>query len=269
MARASSSVFEGGIVYALLPLPDELPEASGATTLAKTVLTRAEEALRIRLRVGIGSAVAPFADVPRSRQEADRVLTVLAAGRHSSRLACIEEVRSQVILLELEDTVVHDPLFRLTSVAAILRHDTEKQTQYAKTLLAYLEAFGDIAVAAGPCTCTRTPSGTAFAGSATCSAWTSRMRTNASCSGSNCDICAELVVQLVSPWGRDVLGFPIPRTLGAATLHTLRPADSEEAVHRPACARVRQRRVRVDGAPADWAPSSPRLRVSRAVIVTT
>ncbi|MFF3460144.1 PucR family transcriptional regulator [Streptomyces sp. NPDC002730] len=147
-ARASSCVFEGGIVYALLPLPDESPEASGATTLAKTVLTRAEESLRIRLRVGIGSAVAPFADVPRSRQEADRVLTVLAAGRHSSRLACIEEVRSQAILLELEDTVVHDPLFQFTSVAAILRHDTEKQTQYAKTLLAYLEGFGDIAAAA-------------------------------------------------------------------------------------------------------------------------
>lgn len=43
----------------------------------------------------------------------------------------------------------------------------------------------------------------------------------------------------------------------------------EPVPRQPACGRVRQRRVRVDGAPADWAPSSPRPRVSRLVMVTT
>jgi hypothetical protein len=41
------------------------------------------------------------------------------------------------------------------------------------------------------------------------------------------------------------------------------------ARHRRVGGRSRQRRVRVDGAPADWSPSTLRPRVSRPVIVTT
>ncbi|HET6352827.1 helix-turn-helix domain-containing protein [Streptomyces sp.] len=148
MAPRSSCVVEGDVVYALLPLPDELPEAHGAVALARTVLDRAEASLRIRLRAGIGSAVTHLTEVPRSRQDADRVLSVLTTGHHGCRIASIEDVRCQAILLELGDTAVRDPRLRLGSVAAILRHDTEKRAEYAKSLLTYLEEFGDIAVAA-------------------------------------------------------------------------------------------------------------------------
>ncbi|MEU6324819.1 helix-turn-helix domain-containing protein [Streptomyces sp. NPDC047009] len=147
LTSSASCVVEGQVVYALLPLAEDVPPARVAS-LAETVITRAEESLHTRLRAGIGSAVADFADVPRSRQEADRVLAVLAAQPHRAHVASIQDVRCQAILLELEESIVNDPRIQLASVTAMLRHDAERGTRYAQTLLAYLDAFGDTTVAA-------------------------------------------------------------------------------------------------------------------------
>ncbi|MFB7338199.1 PucR family transcriptional regulator [Streptomyces adustus] len=147
LTSSTSCVVEGQVVYALLPLAEDIPQTRVAS-LAETVITRCEQSLHTRLRAGIGSAVADFADVPRSRQEADRVLAVLAAEPLRARVATIEDVRCQAILLELEETIANDPRIRLASVTAMLRHDAERGTRYAETLLAYLDAFGDTTVAA-------------------------------------------------------------------------------------------------------------------------
>ncbi|MEU4095880.1 helix-turn-helix domain-containing protein [Streptomyces sp. NPDC026673] len=147
LASAASCVVDGPVVYALLPLPEDMPRTRVAA-LAETVVSRCEESLQTRLRAGIGSTVADFADVPRSRQEADRVLAVLATGPRGARVASIEDVRCQAILQELRETVAGNPRIRLASVTAMLRHDAEKGTRYAETLLAYLDAFGDTTVAA-------------------------------------------------------------------------------------------------------------------------
>ncbi|MEU1202614.1 helix-turn-helix domain-containing protein [Streptomyces sp. NPDC005813] len=147
LTSSASCVVEGQVVYALLPLPEEVPQAR-VVSLAETVITRSEESLHTRLRAGIGSAVADFADVPRSRQEADRVLAVLAAEPHRAHVASIEDVRCQAILLELDETIADNPRIRLASVTAMLNHDAERGTRYAETLLAYLDAFGDTTVAA-------------------------------------------------------------------------------------------------------------------------
>lgn len=147
LASAASCVVDGHVVYALLPLPGDMSQTRVAA-LAETVITRAEESLHTRLRAGIGSAVADFADVPRSRQEADRVLAVLATDPRRTRVASIEDVRCQAILQELQQTVADNPRIRLASVTAMLGHDAEKGTRYAETLLAYLDAFGDTTVAA-------------------------------------------------------------------------------------------------------------------------
>lgn len=147
LSLQAGCVLLGDTVYALLPV-------TAGTTLRKlvewagTVLARADAALHVRLRAGIGGMVADPARVPSSRHDADQVLRVLARGSDDRRVAAIDDVRAAVALLELEDLFVTRPAMQLDSLRRMLRSDQDKDTRYAPTLRAYLDAFGDVATAA-------------------------------------------------------------------------------------------------------------------------
>ncbi len=136
-----------GTVYALLPAR---PSSSHRDLLAD-IARRAQQALRLPIRAGLGSRVAGLRAAAASRQDADLVLRVLAAqagdpGR--PHVAAIDEVRASATLAELAGHLSVMPRLREGAGPAIRRHDAEHGTGYASTLLGYLDANSDIAATA-------------------------------------------------------------------------------------------------------------------------
>ncbi|MBO0848088.1 MAG: helix-turn-helix domain-containing protein, partial [Pseudonocardia sp.] len=84
----------------------------------------------------------------------DRVLDALArasAGRGRGAgpsVATISELRSEVLLGELLDLLADRPELRHPGVAALVEHDARRGGELVGSLLAYLDALGDVRSAA-------------------------------------------------------------------------------------------------------------------------
>jgi GAF domain-containing protein len=144
--RKAACLTLSSTVYALLPTPPATDRAL-LTAMVQRVLSRAGESLRVPLRAGIGSTATDLAAIAQSRDDADRVLQVLAERADGTTVAAIGDVRSRAILLHLQEIIASDPRLRLDVVDTIARHDAEKGSQYIATLRAYLDAFGDVPTA--------------------------------------------------------------------------------------------------------------------------
>ncbi|MET9970409.1 helix-turn-helix domain-containing protein [Streptomyces sp. NPDC006356] len=138
----------GSRVYVLLP------ELSAGITSAVVRAWALEivEATKCHLGVSLQAAVGPIAPklsgAASSRRDADRVLGEMARGGVEADVASLDEVRAQVLVGEIlavlaERSDLRDP--RLTELA---ERDERSGTDYAESLLTYLDAFGDIATAA-------------------------------------------------------------------------------------------------------------------------
>jgi len=145
--RRAVQVPIGPTIYALLPL-DKAQSIDGVHRLARDVLTRSRETLSVGLLVGIGSAVSHLRDVPKSRQEADQVLRVLATPRVTREVATIADVRAQALLMELHDYVSSHPELLSGKLDVLYEHDATNDGSYIETLRAYLDHFGDVPSAA-------------------------------------------------------------------------------------------------------------------------
>ncbi|MBO0873334.1 MAG: helix-turn-helix domain-containing protein [Pseudonocardia sp.] len=105
-------------------------------------------------RAGVGSPVPALDGLPGARAEADRVLDALArasAGRGRGAgpsVATISELRSEVLLGELLDLLADRPELRHPGVAALVEHDARRGGELVGSLLAYLDALGDVRSAA-------------------------------------------------------------------------------------------------------------------------
>jgi sugar diacid utilization regulator len=145
--RRAACVAIGGAVYVLLPEVGQ-DGRERLVALIETLVQRAHESLRIRLRSGVGSTVAGLAQVAGSRREADQAARALIDDPRGRTVADIDQVRSRVILRELADVAARAPALRAGPLAALATHDAERGTAYVATLGAYLDAFGDVALAA-------------------------------------------------------------------------------------------------------------------------
>lgn len=140
-----------GRVYALLPVTGAEPSGSGGRKerhqrLAEDIVRRAAQALRIRVRAGLGEAVAEPAAVRGSRDDADLVLRVLGPGED---VAVVTEVRARVTLLRLRELMDGQRALTAGSWREVLAYDAGHGTDYARTLVCWLDAGGDVARAAG------------------------------------------------------------------------------------------------------------------------
>ncbi|MFI6370663.1 PucR family transcriptional regulator [Streptomyces sp. NPDC050546] len=143
-------VLADGRVYALLPVTGA---ESGGTAgrkerhrrLAEDIVRRAAQALRIRVRAGLGDAVAEPAAVRGSRDDADLVLRVLGP---DEGVAVVTEVRARVTLLRLRELMDGQRELTAGSWREVLAYDAGHGTDYARTLVCWLEAGGDVARAA-------------------------------------------------------------------------------------------------------------------------
>ncbi len=95
---------------------------------------------------GVGAHV-PVSSMVASRAEADRVASALGRGS-GPRVATLEDMRAEILLGEtLQLLAEHDELDD-PAVARLRDHDAAHQTSLCESLLAYLQALGDVRAAA-------------------------------------------------------------------------------------------------------------------------
>ncbi|MCA1726829.1 MAG: helix-turn-helix domain-containing protein [Actinobacteria bacterium] len=145
--RTSVCVPIGDVVYALVPHEDDAASRP-VRDLARDVIWRTEEALKVSLRAAIAAPVRGLGGLAGSRAEADRVLRVLARDPTRGPLASVEDVRSQTILYELIELARREPQLAKGRLKVLVEHDAKRGTSYVETLRAYLDAFGDVPAAA-------------------------------------------------------------------------------------------------------------------------
>lgn len=145
--RHAACVAIGRVVYVLMASRTDNPTTDLAE-LARDIAARVHQALRVELRAGIGSSVDNFARLHVTRWEADQVLRLLASAPGSAEVAHVDDLRSHVVLQRLIDLAVSDDQVRAGKLTGLMRHDAEHNTAYVDTLAAYLDAFGDVRVAA-------------------------------------------------------------------------------------------------------------------------
>ncbi|NKQ53938.1 PucR family transcriptional regulator [Amycolatopsis sp. K13G38] len=136
----------GARVYAVLPeVPPDEAEAA-LTTLARHVVGVLARA-GMRAQAGIGSPAPSLASVTAARAEADRVLDAMARTPDTD-VATIGDLRGEVLLGATLNLIEATPDLRDPAVAALVAHDAKHGSELVTSLLAYLDALGDVRAAA-------------------------------------------------------------------------------------------------------------------------
>ncbi|MFE2870025.1 PucR family transcriptional regulator [Embleya sp. NPDC059259] len=137
----------GEVVYALFPVAGDPAHArERAVLVAANFVRRTGE--RAGAVIAVGSVAGEPVDLAHSRADADRVLRVLTSGRTSRRVASIADVYVDALLLEMRDFTIgnRDELFG--PLARLAAYDAKHNAQLVDMLRAWLDAFGDVMVAA-------------------------------------------------------------------------------------------------------------------------
>ncbi|WP_116952510.1 PucR family transcriptional regulator [Jiangella endophytica] len=137
----------GGVVYGVIPLAGDGEGADlRAVAVAEEFLSRI--GARSQVVVGIGGVAAGPAELPQSRADADRAVRVLRTRPSGSRVARLTDVQISAFLLELGSAMAAERRVPSGPVARLTAYDRRHRSQMAATLGAWLDAFGDVTVAA-------------------------------------------------------------------------------------------------------------------------
>lgn len=134
----------GARTYVLLP---DLPPAAALLGLTTEMVAAARRHLGVAVRAAVGRVVDDLADVPASRAEADRVLDAMARDLDLD-VATLADVRSTVLVSETLALLEGHPEVRDPRLTRLAEHDAEHGSDLVRSLLAYLDAFGDVRAAA-------------------------------------------------------------------------------------------------------------------------
>lgn len=144
---SSVCAISGTTVYALVPVRETTGARDHLKRVAQDVVRTVARTSSFSVCVGIGSIAAGQSEVHSSRRVADTVLRAISH-EHDVRVATADDVRSRVVLAELRATAVPAFDLGLSPVQALLDHDRRRGTEHAKTLLAWLDSFGEARTAA-------------------------------------------------------------------------------------------------------------------------
>jgi DNA-binding PucR family transcriptional regulator len=138
----------GGRVYALLP---DLPERgeTRVLALAKEIVGAARRHLDAPVHAALGGVVPRLFESAASRADADRVLETMARGHWQAEVASLADVRAEVLLSEVLAFLAEQPRIRDPRLTQLVAHDAEHGGILVPSLIAYLDAFGDVRRAAG------------------------------------------------------------------------------------------------------------------------
>lgn len=140
----SAAGLVGDVAYGILPVARGRKDGEDrAAEIAADFLSRVDS--RLRPLVGVGPLAPGSASLKRSRTGADRALRVLRS-RAGQQVARLDDVHLEALLLELADRVPRGDI-PSGAVARIVAYDQEHQSSLVDTLRAWLDAFGDVAIA--------------------------------------------------------------------------------------------------------------------------
>jgi DNA-binding PucR family transcriptional regulator len=145
MTRTAEAIARiGDAVYAVIPGPADAAESLAAL---RRLLLAARGAARPhspeQVAIGISGPVASLADLGQAREEADRVLQVLAGARSHDGCAEVGEVGLGVTMLRLAELESARTAGRRSVLDDIDDHDAAHAASYGQTLRVYLASFGD------------------------------------------------------------------------------------------------------------------------------
>jgi hypothetical protein len=130
-------------VYVLLPSgglaePDLL--AGGALSAVRQVFDDG-------MRAAISTPHVGVAALGEMRREVDDILRVITQQSGLPLIAKLADVQSEVLVSHVSDEFERHPRLRHPGIDAMVAHDAEQKTEYAASVLAWLDAFGDMVVA--------------------------------------------------------------------------------------------------------------------------
>jgi hypothetical protein len=136
----------GDTVYGLFPTSGAGAEGEArAARIAQDFLDRV--GTRMPAVIAIGPAAADIAGIALSRAAVDRVLRVLRDGQVTLRVARLEDVQTESLLLELRDLVAARADRPVGPLARLIEYDERNSSHLVETLEAWLDCFGDVSAA--------------------------------------------------------------------------------------------------------------------------
>jgi sugar diacid utilization regulator len=137
----------GDVAYGLVPVVgDQVDGALRAVRIAQEFLDRVGH--RVPAVIGVSEVVTDTGRLPHARASADRVLRALRTGTRQPRVARLDDVHVESLVLELRDLVAARGDEPTGPVARLCAYDAQHHANLVETLRAWLDAFGDIGTAA-------------------------------------------------------------------------------------------------------------------------
>ena len=136
-----------GVVPVAAPKRVGEPDAKVRSFIDTFVLHHVSGA-RESIAVGLGGAVRGIGDLRRSRDQAQRAYDIAARRHGSAAVVDIVEVGPEALVTHLLGAMDSDPTLGIQPLRRLQEHDKAKATQFAQTVAAWLDAFGDTDVAA-------------------------------------------------------------------------------------------------------------------------
>ena len=141
--RAALTAWRGDTVYAVLP--DVAKVDAALRAMCAEVVAVTHRRTGVRVQAGVGAVAEGLAGVPASRAEADRVLVAMPAG---DDVAAFDDLRAEVLLDQTLAVLRERPDLRDPAVDALVAYDHAHGGDLADSVLAWLDAHGDVRAAA-------------------------------------------------------------------------------------------------------------------------
>jgi PucR C-terminal helix-turn-helix domain len=131
-------------VYILVPGSDD----ASATRFANGALAATHTGFGQRVRAAISYSSSDPAALPTMRRDVDDILRVTLAAPTLPAVARLIDVHTRVLLAHVNDELAREPRLRHPGVVSLLAYDRDHATDYRSSVVAWLDAVGDIASAA-------------------------------------------------------------------------------------------------------------------------
>ena len=142
----SAAALVGNVTYGLVPVIGPVEEGEErAVRIAHDFLDRVGD--RLRPVVGIGPVARDLAGLTHARASTDRALRVLRDGRGGRRVARLDDIQVESLVIELRDLALSRGDRPTGSLARLIAYDRRHNSSLVDTLQAWLDAFGDVTAA--------------------------------------------------------------------------------------------------------------------------
>ncbi|MFG2890915.1 PucR family transcriptional regulator [Streptomyces sp. NPDC048248] len=127
-----------------------LPQAGPAEArrLGEQAVAALSRTLETPLRAAVSRPADDPAELPGLRAEVADILRVTTASPDAPAVAALTDVHARVLLLHCADELARTPRLRHPGIEAMRAHDRSRATDYAASVVAWLDAVGNVGEAA-------------------------------------------------------------------------------------------------------------------------